>query len=197
MKHDHGMPKINNGKIVIGVAGMAGAGKSVVRQIVKEMDYSVVVMGDVIRLEAKRRKLRPTPENLGMIMLELREEKGSAVVADRCLSKIERSEKDVVVVDGVRSLNEVKAFRRRFPKFVLMAIHSSPRTRFERLFRRRRSDDPRGWDTFLERDLRELRVGLGNVIAIADYMVVNEGTRKEFMRKIRDVLGGMIAKWEK
>jgi dephospho-CoA kinase len=188
---------MNNEKIVIGVAGMPGAGKSVVRQVVREMDCSVVVMGDVVRLEAKKRKLRPTPENLGMIMLKLRKERGSAVVADRCLAKVQRSDKDVVVVDGIRSLDEVKAFRRRFPKFILMAIHSSPRTRFERLSRRRRSDDPRGWDTFLKRDLRELRVGLGNAIATADYLVVNEGTRKEFMRKIREVLRDMIAKWEK
>jgi dephospho-CoA kinase len=188
---------MNNGKIVIGIAGMPGAGKSVVRQIVKEMDYSVVVMGDVIRLEVKQRRLRPTPENLGMIMLELRKEKGPAVVADRCIAEIEKSDKDVVVVDGIRSLDEVKAFRRRFPKFALMAIHSSPRTRFERLFRRRRSDDPRGWDMFLERDLRELSVGLGNAIATADYMVVNEGTRTEFMRETREVLRDMMAKWEK
>ena len=191
------MPKMENEKIVIGVAGMPGAGKSVVRQIVKEMDYSVVVMGDVIRLEAKRRKLRPTPESLGMIMLELRKEKGPTVVANRCIAKIENSNKDVVVVDGIRSLDEVQAFRRCFPKFALMSIHSSPRTRFERLFRRRRSDDPTGWDAFLERDLRELSVGLGNTIATADYMAVNEGTKTQFMRKIREILRDIIAKWEK
>ena len=191
------MPQMNKEKIVIGVAGMPGTGKSVVRQVVREMDCSVVVMGDAIRLEAKKRKLRPTPENLGMVMLELRKEKGPTVVANRCVSKIQRSDKDVVVVDGIRSLDEVKAFRQHFPKFVLMAIHSSPRTRFERLFRRRRSDDPRGWDTFLERDLRELGVGLGNVIATADYMVVNEGTKKQFMIEIQEVLRDMIAKWEK
>ncbi len=188
---------MENEKIVIGVAGMPGAGKSVVRQIVKEMDYPVVVMGDVIRLEAKKRKLRPTPENLGMIMLELRKEKGPTVVANRCIAKIEKPNKDVVVVDGIRSLDEVQTFRRRFPKFVLMSIHSSPRTRFERLIRRRRSDDPTGWDAFLERDQRELSVGLGNTIATADYMVVNDGTRTQFMRRIRGALRDMIAKWEK
>jgi dephospho-CoA kinase len=187
---------MDNEKIVIGVAGMPGAGKSVVRQVAREMDCSVVVMGDVIRLEAKKRKLQPTPENLGMIMLELRKEEGPTVVANRCITRIEKSDKDVVV-DGIRSLDEVKAFRRRFPKFALMSIHSSPRTRFERLFRRRRSDDPRGWDTFLERDLRELNVGLGNTISTADYMVVNEGTRKQFMRRIRGALRDMIEKWEK
>jgi len=69
-------------KVVIGVAGMPGAGKATVREMVQAMDYSVVVMGDVIREETKRRKLEPTPENIGCIMLKLREEEGPTVVAE-------------------------------------------------------------------------------------------------------------------
>lgn len=184
-------------KIVIGVAGLPGAGKATVMRIVKRMGYSVVVMGDVIRLEARRRGLQPTPKNLGIVMLKLRREKGPTVVADRCIQKIEGSQKNVVAVDGIRSLHEVRKFRRYFPNFTLVAIHSSPETRFRRLFRRQRCDDPKGWDTFLERDLRELSVGLGNVMAIADYMIVNEGTRIEFEQKARKVLEDTIAKWMK
>lgn len=186
-----------NKKIVIGITGMPGAGKATVRKIAKRIGYFVVVMGDVIRQEAKIRRLQLTPENLGMVMLKLREEKGSTVVADRCISKIENSEKDIVAIDGIRSLHEVKKFRRHFPNFSLIAIHSSPETRFRRLFRRQRSDDPKGWDIFLERDLRELSVGLGNAIATADYMIVNEGTRTEFERKARHVLRDVIARWTK
>ncbi|UCE58077.1 MAG: AAA family ATPase, partial [Candidatus Bathyarchaeota archaeon] len=52
-------------KIVVGVTGMPGAGKGVIRKIVRRMGYHVVVMGDEIREEAKRRNLKPTPENLG------------------------------------------------------------------------------------------------------------------------------------
>lgn len=184
-------------RIVIGIAGMPGAGKGIVRGIVKKMGYSVVVMGDVIRQEAKSRRLRPTPENLGMVMLKLRREKGPTVVADRCISKIENSENDVVVVEGIRSLHEVNEFRRHFPNFTLIAIHSSPETRFKRLFQRQRSDDPRGWDTFLERDLRELSVGLGDAMATADYMILNEGPKTEFKRKTSEVLEDAIAKWTK
>ena len=186
-----------NKKIVIGVAGMSGAGKATVRKIVKKMGYSVLVMGDVIRQEAKRRRLQPTPENLGMVMLKLREEKGPTVIADRCIPKIENSKKDIVFIDGIRSLHEVNEFRRHFPNFTLIAIHASPETRFQRLFQRQRSDDPKGWDTFLDRDLRELSVGLGSAIATADYMIVNEGTRTEFKRKAREVLEDAIAKWTK
>ncbi|MDH5460442.1 MAG: AAA family ATPase, partial [Candidatus Bathyarchaeota archaeon] len=59
-------------KFVVGLAGMPGAGKSVVVQVAKESGYGVVVMGDVVREETERRCLEYTPENLGKIMLELR-----------------------------------------------------------------------------------------------------------------------------
>ena len=182
-------------KILIGVAGMPGAGKATVEEIVKSMGYPVVVMGDEIRDEAKRRGLKPTPENLGMVMLKLREEEGPNIVAERCIPKIEKAKGKIVVVDGIRSPYEVEEFKRRFPNFTLIAIHASPETRFQRLFKRRRSDDPRGWDTFAERDLRELSVGLGDVVAMADYMIVNEGTKNQLKRHVGEVLEVAIGKW--
>lgn len=186
-----------NQKIVIGVAGMPGAGKAVISRIANEKGYAIVVMGDEIREETKRRGLEPTPENIGKIMLKLREEEGSTVVAKKCNPKIVSANTDVVLVDGIRSLNEIQEFKKSFPQFVLIAVHSSPETRFGRLFRRRRSDDPNGWEVFLERDLRELSVGQGGVIAMADYMIINEGTLDEYKAKIQEVLEAATKKWTK
>jgi len=179
-------------KIVVGVAGMPGAGKATVKEMVQKMGYSVVVMGDEIRKETKQRKLKPTPENIGMVMLKLREEEGPYVVANRCIPKIEKTKGRIVIVDGIRSLHEVDEFKKHFPNFTLLAIHASPETRFQRLFKRKRSDDPKSWKTFMERDLRELNVELGNAIAIADYMIVNEGTKTQLKRKFREVLESVI-----
>ncbi len=175
-------------KIVIGVAGMPGAGKATIRQMVEEMGYPAVVMGDEIREEAERRGLKPTPEHLGTLMLKLREEKGAGVVAELCVPTIKESESKIIIVDGIRSLDEKEEFKRHFPNFLLIAIHTSPEARFERLFRRRRSDDPSNWETFMERDSRELSVGLGSVIATADYLIVNEGTKSQLRRKVRKIL---------
>jgi len=174
-------------RIVLGVAGMPGAGKGTVREIFQKMGYTVVVMGDEVREEAKRRKVKPTPENLGMIMLKLREEEGQAVIAKRCITKMEEV-KEKVVVEGIRSLHEVDEFKKHFPNFTLIAIHASPETRFRRLFQRKRSDDPKRWKTFRERDLRELSVGIGAAIATADQAIVNEGSKFQLKRRAREVL---------
>ena len=184
-------------RIVVGVLGMPGAGKGTVRKIFQKMGYPVVVMGDEIREEAKRRKLKPTPENLGMVMLKLREEEGLATVAKRCITKMEKAKEKIVIVEGIRSLHEVDEFKKHFPNFTLIAIHASPETRFRRLFQRKRSDDPKGWETFMERDSRELSVGIGAAIATADHMIVNEGTKAQLKRKIREVLKEVLKKWMK
>jgi len=184
-------------RIVVGVAGMPGAGKGTARKIVQKMGHLVVVMGDEIREEAKRRKLKPTPENLGRIMLKLREEEGLAAVAKRCIPKMERAKETVIVVEGIRSLYEVDEFKKHFPTFTLIAIHASPETRFRRLFQRNRSDDPKGWETFMQRDSRELGVGIGAAIATADHMIVNEETKAQLKKKTREVLKEMLEKWVK
>jgi len=180
---------------VAGAAGMPGAGKATIKKTAEDMGYPVVVMGDEIREETRRRGLEPTPENIGRIMLQLREEEGPTTVAKRCIPKIENTQSNIVFVDGIRSLHEVDEFKKHFHNFILIAVHSSPETRFQRLSKRKRSDDPQGWDIFYQRDLRELSVGQGDAIAVADYMIVNEGTYEEFKAKVRQVLEAIIQKW--
>ncbi|MEM2972510.1 MAG: AAA family ATPase [Candidatus Bathyarchaeia archaeon] len=184
-------------KLVVGVVGMPGAGKSVVAEVAIENGYGVVVMGDVVREEAKKRSLEPIPENLGKIMLELRRSEGANVIAKRCIPKIENARESKIIVDGIRSLAEAEEFRRFFPKFTLVAVHASPETRFKRLYSRQRSDDPKNWEIFHERDMRELSVGLGEAIAMAEHLIMNEGSLKAVKREVKKVLMKVEAKWTK
>ena len=182
-----------NYKVVVGIAGMPGAGKGVFRRTVQRMGYPVVTMGDAVRKEVKRRNLKPTPQNMGKVMLNLRELDGPAAIAKRCIPNLKNQTSRIVVIDGIRSLVEVEEFKKHFPRFILVAIHASPKTRYKRLFRRKRSDDPPDWKTFMERDMRELGIGMGSVISVADYMIVNEGSIGQLRHKIikftRGVLG--------
>ncbi len=184
-------------KLVLGVAGMPGSGKSLVVKAARENGYDAVVMGDIVRQEAESRSLEPNPENIGKIMLELREKEGKSVIAKRCIQKIEAAKEQKVVVDGIRSLNEVEEFKKRFAKFSLVAVCASPETRFQRLYRRRRSDDADGWDVFHERDMRELSVGLGNAIAMAEYTVVNEEAPDVVSNRVKRVLWRVEERWKK
>lgn len=169
---------------VIGTAGMPGAGKATVLEAGRKLGYATIIMGDIIRKETVKRGLKPTAKNMGKVMLRIREEKGGAVVAKCCCDAIEKGTEHSIIIDGLRSLSEVQEFKKRFFKFKILAIHASPKTRFRRLLKRSRSDAPFTWEGFAERDRRELRLGLGNVIALADALILNEAGKMPFRRKV-------------
>lgn len=179
-------------KKVIAVSGMPGAGKGVATEAARQIGFEVIVLGDVIREETERRGLEPTPKNMGGVMLRVREVEGAAVVARRLMPKIEACSGPIVIVEGIRSPAELAELKSRHD-VVAVAIHASPRTRFERLVARNRSDDPKTWSTFIERDFRELYVGLGDVIALADHVLVNEGTISELQSSFKSLLNELKA----
>ncbi len=172
---------------------MPGSGKSIADEVLRESGFSIIIMGDIIREEVTQRGLNPTPENVGEVMIKIRREEGLAVVAKRCNPKIQRVTDNGIAVEGLRSLAEVYEFRRNFPYFKFIAIHASPLVRFQRIFGRNRSDDSTDWKTFVKRDLREIKVGIGSVISLADYMIVNEGSLQLFQSNIRDCLKAILS----
>jgi dephospho-CoA kinase len=92
---------------------------------------------------------------------------------------------------------EADAFKVHFAKFTLVAVHASPETRFKRLFNRRRSDDPDRWEVFRDRDMRELSVGVGNVIAMAEQIIVNDNSVEQVKAKVLETLQRIEEKWMK
>ncbi len=197
IKPKKGKVNLNTQKLVVGLGGMPGSGKSLVVETAQELGYSIVNMGDVIREETRQRGLELTPSNVGKVMLELRAKDGNYVVAKKCVPKIEEQSSKCVLVDGLRSLHEADIFKAHFSSFTLIAVHASPKVRFARLVRRGRSDDPSSWGVFNERDMRELGVGLGYVIALAEKILVNDGTIEEFKVKVKDSLLCVEEEWLK
>lgn len=174
-------------KKLIVICGMPGAGKGVASEPGRKQGLPNLVFGDVIREETERRGLDPTPQNTGDVMLKIREEEGPAVIAKRLCTKIDHLNADLIIVEGARSIEEVDELRAHF-EVTTLGVHAAPKTRFERLLKRGRSDDPRDWNEFAERDDRELAVGIGRVLALADEMLVNEGTISELQTSFARVL---------
>jgi dephospho-CoA kinase len=172
---------------------MPGAGKSTAAQALVKLGWTRVVMGDVIRAETKRRGLEPDAKNTGEVMKLLRKERGEAAVADLCLETIAMARAERVVVDGIRSMAEVEAFREK-ATVLLVAVDASPERRFALLKERGRKDDPLTYEMFIERDKRELGVGIGRAIALADETVSNQHATPDLLAgEIAEVVG----RWEK
>jgi dephospho-CoA kinase len=172
---------------IIIVTGMPGSGKSELADAFKSIGCPVVVMGDVVRNEALKRGLEPNPINMKAVMLDLRQKDGPGAIAKRCVTDLLRPSSDIIIIEGCRSIAELEEFARFSHDVRVICVHSSPSTRFARLRSRGREDAPLNWDSFRERDLRELSVGLGGIIALSDTMIVNEGTLEEFRRMAKEL----------
>jgi len=178
---------------VIGIVGLPGSGKSEAANVAADMGVPVVTMGDVIRAECRERGLDPASDH-GTVAKALREEDGPAAIAERSLPMIESEldEEPAVVVDGIRSDEEVRTFREAFGEsFLLVAIDAPFELRAERLDLRGRdagADD--GGESLADRDERELGFGMGEAMEMADLAIENTETLAAFQRNIRTLLRG-------
>jgi len=164
------------------ITGMPGAGKTTLANTFKQNGFYSMSMGDVIRDLAYERELEPSSSVLGNLAKEIRSQGGDAAVANLCVDKIKKMSIDKVVIDGIRSIAEVRAFKAQF-NTKLVAIFASFNTRYTRLQNRRRSDDPIDKETFNMRDHRELGFSMGHAIALSDYMIVNESSIINFEKE--------------
>ncbi len=168
----------NLSKLIVCLTGMPGAGKSTIANGLKEKGFKIINMGDAVRAEAKKRNLEPTGQNLGKLMLELREKNGPGAVAELIKPSIEKSNSNVIVIDGIRSNDEIEVLKKS-ANVKLLSILASTDTRFTFLHDRERSDDPKNREIFEERDNRELSVGVGKSIESADESISNNELTKD------------------
>jgi len=175
---------------VIGFCGLPGSGKSTVLKAIEDLGV-IITMGDIIRKEARERNIEPTDENLGKIAEQLREEFGPEILAEKCVELIKSLDREVVFIDGLRSIAEVNIFRNSW-KFPFIAVTIDDNLRFERLSKRGRPDDPKTLEDLRERDLREIAFGLNDVINSANYKLNNNISKRDVQKKTRDLVLNII-----
>lgn len=182
---------------VILVTGMPGSGKSLVKKAAEKLNLPVVSMGDVVREQAILEGIPLTPEGLGKLAINLRDKYGDDIIAKLTIDKIlggRLNKSKAVIVEGVRSWSEVESFRKIFERTVIVTVHAPRKVRFKRLISRCRRDDPRSWDEFEERDERELKWGIGKVIAFSDYIILNYEHRspEEVVKEAEDLIRNIL-----
>ena len=167
---------------------MPGSGKTEATLFLDEKIFSKVVMGDVIREEMKSQDIPINSKNMREFMIKLREKEGMDVVAKKCSPKIEKIDSEIIIIDGLRNIEEVDFFKKSLPNFKIIAIISSLETRYKRLLARKREDDSLDINLLKERDKKEISVGISKVIEEADYLVDNEGTKVQLQEDLKTII---------
>ena len=178
---------------VIGTVGLPGSGKGEAATVAEAAGIPVVVMGDVIREECRRRGLDPADHH-GRIAGALRDEEGDDAIAARTLPRIREaaaeSDTNTVLVDGLRSTVELARFREAFgDDFTLVAVHAPFEVRAKRLGDRGRDASDADTKALRERDAREIELGLDETIERADVDIDNTDSLTAFRERVRAVLG--------
>jgi len=175
---------------IIAFAGMPFSGKSEAVKIAKNMNISVVRMGDLVWDEVKKQGLEINDENVGRVANDMRKLHGMDIWAKRTIDKILKiKDANKIVIDGIRNFEEIDFFKKMLgANFLTIAIHASDKIRYKRAMSRGRKDDSMDLKLIKERDQRERGWGLDRVIASADIVISNEGSIDEFRSNVKEVL---------
>jgi len=166
--------------LVLGLTGLAGCGKGAVSDyLVKEHKFVKFVFSDVLREEAHKRGLLKTKNLeeqksvLSKLGDELRKESGKkGILAEMLINKIKANKSEKFIIDGFRSIEEVKLFRKNFKDFYLILVDADEVIRFSR---RKLDDQNATLQDFQERDKRDIEEkGLGKVLEMADFSINND-----------------------
>jgi len=180
--------------LVLGFAGFPGSGKSEATAIAHAQGFRVIAMGDMVRTYMRQRGIGLSEHNVGHVATTLRRQRGMDIIAKMCIPAIYANPSEKVVIDGIRGIAEVNAYKKEFnDRFKLIAIAASSDARFERVRNRSRSDDTPDFESFRQKDDRELAWGLKEALDSADVCISNEGTLQEFNSAVRRVLERLVA----
>jgi dephospho-CoA kinase len=178
-------------KILV-TTGMPGSGKEEFLKCCMARGAKVIRMGDIVREKAKEFGLDSSDASVGTLANEERRRYGMDIWAKRTIPYVGG---DLVVIDGCRGPDEIKAFRHAFGDDLrVIAIHTSAKARLERLKARARPDAPHTRSELDLRDRRELEWGIGEAIALADHMIINEATLADLKRSVDRLLDGILGK---
>ncbi|MFA6171840.1 MAG: AAA family ATPase, partial [Patescibacteria group bacterium] len=180
-------------KKIYAIVGMAGSGKSeVINYLQKKYGWPKVYFGEITFDEIKRRGIKWDYKNERIIREALRKKGGMGVYAKMSLPKISKalSKSPVVLIESLYSWSEYKIIKEKYKDmFKVISVHASPDARFRRLAKRKNWRPIKDQKTFKTRDWTEIEnIEKGGPIAIADYMIVNEGSKEELNKKIYQIV---------
>jgi len=182
--------KPNIKKMIIGITGKNGSGKTEVANYLKLKGFEYISLSDILREEAKKRNIRENRENLRNLGNELRKKFGPGILAELALKKIKQDKN--YCVDSIRNPNEIAELN-KIKNFLLIGVKAKIELRYKRVLDRGRIGDNISFEKFKELEEKENskeeeKQQLDKCLKIADKIIENNGTIEELHRKIDKIL---------
>ena len=180
---------------IIGIVGMPASGKTTVAKRWEEKKGFRIHSGDFLLNYLKRIGVKPSEETSVMASLYMWVEYGDIPVFNWIVRQISKyKNKKFYIIDSLRTVEEARLFKRRYSdRFKLVAVVTSPENRFERFMKRARFKETSKLE-FRLRDREELRMGVGDLVATADYFIESSGSMADLKRKADSLLVKILKK---
>jgi len=175
------------------ITGYPGSGKSTATEYIRGK-RPVIVMGDIVRRLAKEKSniSEDNGREIGEWATEQREENGQTVFAEETCEIIQREYKtsEKIVIDGIRSVQELEVFENEFDTVTIIYIHTPFDMRYERITERGRDSEEKDYTkkTLRERDAQEENWGLDGIINRADVQINNTDSLQSLYTELDDIL---------
>ena len=180
--------------MVIAITGMPGSGKSTAIELLNEMKFTVINISDYIKDEMAMEHIPVTHKNLEDFAVELRKRLGPGapvILATRNLTKM----KGDVAIAGMRDVDEVGYMRKTLKlKMPIIVISLPTEQRYKRIMARHIKGDIKDHKEFAWRDMRNRKLGIVKVLAMADLVIANTGTKADFRKNLRAAVRMLRAK---
>jgi dCMP deaminase len=180
--------------MILGVAGLYGAGKGAVVEFLRQRSFYALSLSDVIRDELRGRGQEETRERMIETGNALRAAHGEAVLAERLIEQLLPDRN--YVIDSVRHPAEVEALRRAGPRFRLIWVDADPELRLQRLCDRGRPGDPTTLAQLQTLEGRErgsenpAAQQLDTVRKLADFRIENQSSLEALHETLQRALEG-------
>jgi len=173
---------------IICVVGMPSSGKTIVSDKAKQLGIFTLTFDDIVREEMQIKGIIYTKNNKRKMSEWFY--KNHKEMMRRIIDKITQSNNsDKIVIEGLISPKQIQDLKDRLnqEELSILAIHSSPKIRFER---RNQNIDYYMLDykNIKESDNIGIKMGLSEVIAMADHMIINDGDLLEFRETVKHKL---------
>jgi len=183
----------NKNMIIIGISGTLGAGKgTIVEYLVGEKGFVHYSVRAYLLEKIKEQGLPENRDSMFRLANEMRASHGPSYVTDQLYNQARVSGKNCVI-ESIRTPGEIGSLRAK-GHFYLLAVDADPDIRYKRIFLRQSETDRVSRETFLENEAREMNTtdpnkqNLKKCIEMADFILLNNGTKKDLIRQVEKVL---------
>jgi dephospho-CoA kinase len=190
--------------MIIGLTGRIAAGKETLTQFLRDKGFVYLESSKILKDELTKRGKEITRANMQDLGDELREKHGAGAIMKLLLEIADKDKIKNYVFDSLRNAGESDFLSENAKDFILIGVDASQKLRFERIISRGKPSDPKTWEEFLEVDNRDffdeknpLGQQVGKVMENADFIIMNDGSLEDSMRKIEEIWGEIENKTNK